>query len=234
MLYQGEDISAPVGYEGIEIEIFTDKILDNLRNKRIRKTFVLGSNHFPVLKFFINHPDYTYYWSIEDDVAFSGNWSNLFENVSANLDYDFITSHIRRYSDVPRWPWWKTLNFLEGKPNRDEMINSFNPIYRISNKALKYVDICLKGGYGGHHEVLLPTLLKKGGFTIADFGSADNHLTPGLSYCTLSTMRWKPVFLVPCYKKNQLYHPAKSEVTLRQILVYLKRTVCLQKKYLWK
>lgn len=234
LLYHGEDISAPVGYEGIEIEIFTDKILDNLRYKRLRKTLVPGSNHFPVLNFFINHPDYTHYWSIEDDVAFSGNWSNLFENVSANLDYDFITSHIRRYSDVPRWPWWKTLNFLEGKPNRDEMINSFNPIYRISNKALKYIDICLKDGYSGHHEVLLPTLLKKAGFTIADFGSADNHLTPGLSYCTLSTMRWKPVFLVPCYKKNQLYHPAKSEVTLRQILVYLKRTVYRQKKYLWK
>jgi hypothetical protein len=47
-------------------------------------------------------------------------------------------------------------------------------------------------------------------------------------------MRWKPVFIVPCDKKNQLYHPAKSEVTLRQILVYLKRTVYRQKKYLWK
>ena len=65
----GEDISVPNGFEGIEIDIFTDKILDNFRYIRLRKTNVLGSNPFLVLNFFINHPDYTHYWSIEDDVA---------------------------------------------------------------------------------------------------------------------------------------------------------------------
>ncbi len=232
LLYHTKDIRMPIEMEGIKIETFTDEILINLHYQPIRKTLVPGSNHFPVLNFFINHPDYTHYWSIEDDVAFSGNWSDFFENVSPNLDYDFITSHIRRYADLPEWPWWKTLTAVEGKTNREEMINSFNPIYRISNRALKYIDTCLKGGYSGHHEVLLPTLLKKAGFTIADFGTEDNHVTPRLSYCTLSTMRWKPVFLVPANKKNKLYHPAKSKVTLRQILVYFKRTVYKQKKYL--
>lgn len=232
LLYHTNDISTPIDFEGIEVETFTDEILTNLHYKPIRKTLVPGSNHFPVLNFHINHPDYAYYWSIEDDVAFSGNWRHFFENVSPALDYDFLTSHIRKYSDLMEWPWWRTLTLSEEKMNKEEMINSFNPIYRISNKALIYIDLCLKGGYSGHHEVLLPTLLKKAGFKIADFGTDDNHVTPGLSYCTLSTMRWKPVFLVPTLKKNKLYHPAKAKVTLRQVWVYLKRTIYQQKKYL--
>lgn len=232
ILYHTKDTESTSELEGIKIETFTNEILSNLQYKPIRQTLLPGSNHFPVLKFFLNHPGYAYYWCIEDDVAFSGKWSTFLDQVSPDLDYDFITSHIRRYIDLRKWAWWKTLTFNEMKMNKEEMINSFNPIYRISNKALTYIDECLKGGYSGHHEVLLPTLLKKEGFKIADLASKDNHVTPVLSFCTLSTMRWKPVFLVPPNIKNKLYHPAKSKVTLRHIMVYVKRTIYNQKKYL--
>jgi len=218
-------------FEGIKIETFTNDILTDLHYKPIAKTLVPGSNHFPVLNFFLHHPEYSFYWGIEDDVEFRGDWSNFFDNISAGSDYDFITSHIRRYVDLRQWHWWKTLISPETKIYREEMLNSFNPIYRISNSALKYIDNCLKGGYSGHHEVLLPTLLNKAGFTIADFGSVDNHVTPALSYCTLRTMRWKPVFLFPTNQKNKLYHPAKSKITFKQVLVYVKRTVYNQKEY---
>jgi len=183
------------------------------------------------LQFFLKNPAYEYYWCIEDDVSFSGNWNDFFKNVSADLDYDFITSHIRRSSDVRGWPWWKTLSSTEGKVDRKEMWNSFNPIYRISNKALQYIDTCLKEGYSGHHEVLMPTLLKNAGFKLADFGTKGNHVTSTLSYCTLTTMRWKPVFFVPGFKKNKLYHPVKAKVTFRQVLVYVKRTIYNQTEY---
>lgn len=232
LLYHTDNHTIFPEFEGVEIETFTNEILSDLQYKPIRKTLVPGSNHFPVLNFFLKHPDYTHYWCIEDDVAFNGNWRHFFEDVSPTLDYDFITSHIRRYTDLPLWPWWKTLTAKEGKINREEMLNSFNPIYRISNKALQYIDSCLKGGYSGHHEVLLPTLLQKAGFKMADLGSDDNHITPGLSYCTLSTMRFKPVFLIPGNQKNKLYHPAKPKVTWRQVMVYFKRTIYRQKKYL--
>lgn len=232
VLYHANNIEITPKLEGVEIETFTDEIMSSLHYKPIRKTLVPGSNHFPVLNFFLNHPDYVHYWCIEDDVVFKGEWSYFFKNISPDLDYDFITSHIRRNSDFPKWPWWKTLTAEGEKISRREMLNSFNPIYRISNKALQYIDGCLKGGYSGHHEVLLPTLLKKAGFKMADLGSDDNHVTPALSYCTLGTMRWKPVFLVAGSKKNKLYHPLKSKVTLKQLLVYFKRTINGQKKYL--
>lgn len=74
LLYHTNNISTPVEFEGIEVETFTDDILHNLHYKPIRKTLVPGSNHFPVLNFYMNHPGYAYYWSVEDDVAFTGNW----------------------------------------------------------------------------------------------------------------------------------------------------------------
>lgn len=231
VLYHTDNIKIPEQFREIKIETFTDKILSDLHYKPIRETLVPGSNHFPVLNFFLSHPDYSHYWCIEDDVAFSGNWTDFFENVSLHPDYDFITSHIRRYADLPVWPWWKTLAGHQGKLNKNEMLNSFNPIYRISNKALQHIDVCLKSGYTGHHEVLLPTVLKKAGFKIADFATVDNHVTTVLSLCTLGTMRWKPVFLFPSNKKNKLYHPAKSKVSLKQILVYVKRMLYNQMEY---
>ncbi|MBA2562962.1 MAG: DUF3405 domain-containing protein [Chitinophagaceae bacterium] len=223
--------STPVSYNDIKIETFTNDILHSLNYKPIRETLVPGSNHFPVLNFYLNHPGYTHYWCIEDDVAFNGNWKNFFTNISSGSDYDFITSHIRKHSALPGWHWWRTFNVPGEKYTREELYTSFNPIYRISNKALYYIDTCLKGGFSGHHEVLLPTLLIKEKFKIADFGTEDNFVTPVLSFCTLSTMRWKPVFLFPGNKKNKLYHPSKSTVTFMQILVYVKRTLFNQTAY---
>ncbi len=229
LLYHTNNKNVPIGLKGIQIETFSNDILKTLGYKPIRETLVPGSNHFPVLKFFLEHPAYSHYWCIEDDVAFNGNWSDFFKNVSSNTDYDFITSHIRRYSDKPYWFWWRTMNFPGGM-NKEDMLNSFNPIYRISNKALQYIDTCLKNGYSGHHEALLPSLLKSGGFKIADLSSVDNHVTPYLSYCTLSTMRWKPViFVLP--NRNQLYHPVKAKVSFKQVLVYIKRTIYNQTEY---
>lgn len=230
-LYHTNDGNIPQGLEEIKIETFSNEILTNLNYTPVRQKIVPGSNHFPVLQFFLKHPEYAYYWCLEDDVVFNGDWKYFFENVSPEMDYDFITSHIRRHSDMPEWFWWRTLKIPEGKFNKEEMLNSFNPIYRISNKALKYIDICLKGGYSGHHEVLLPSLLKKAGFKMADFATENNYVTPELSYCTLSTMRWKPVFFTTGNRKNTIYHPVKAKITFRQVLVYIKRTLWNQKEY---
>lgn len=231
LLYHAKKNGTQLAVEGIEIETFTDEILSNLSYKPIRQQIVPGSNHFPVLQFFLNYPNYKFYWSVEDDVVFSGNWNFFFENISGDSASDFITSHIRRYSDIPDWRWWGTLIGPEGKLAREELLCSFNPIYRISNVALKHIDISLKSGYKGHHEVLLPTLLNKAGFKIADLATKDNLFTPSLSYCTLTTMRWKPVFFLPRLKKNKLYHPVKAKVTFKQVLEYIKRNLKNQTEY---
>src|SRR4051812_2913255 len=44
--------------DGLKIEAFTDEILTELSYTPIRKTLVPGSNHFPVLKFFLKNGYY--------------------------------------------------------------------------------------------------------------------------------------------------------------------------------
>lgn len=217
--------------EQLNIEVFTDDILHNIGYTPIENTLVPGSNHFPVLQFYLDHTQYSYYWSIEDDVVFNGDWKKFFNKVSIQ-EFDFITSHVRRYSDLPDWWWWDSLKQPQEDFDKAELINSFNPIYRISNKALNYIHNCLINGYSGHHEALIVTLLNRSGFKIADFSDTKNEITPTLSYCSLKTMRWKPVFLFIGFKKNQLYHPVKENLTIVQIEEYAVRTLLNKKEYL--
>ncbi len=215
--------------QGVKVDIFTNDILSSMGYTPIRSTLVPGSNHFPILKFFLEHPQYDHYWCIEDDVVFNGNWIDFFNSVP--FQYDFVTSHIRSYKDQPKWFWWNTYK-VPGEESPEYTINSFNPTYRISASALSYIDQCLKKGYQGHHEVLLPSLLFKAGYQLADLGSVDNRITPHLSLCTLTSMRWRPVFLRPGDKKNILYHPVKPNLNLKQFVDLIKRTVRGEKDYL--
>ncbi|MBA4166690.1 MAG: hypothetical protein H0X41_03950 [Chitinophagaceae bacterium] len=230
ILYHSKNGIVPVSSGALNVEVFTNDILTGLGYKSIKNTLVPGSNHFPVLNFFLQHPEYKYYWCIEDDVSFKGGWEKIFSIVSAEMNYDFISSHIRRYSDIPKWWWWNTMKSPAEEIDKQDLVSSFNPIYRISNAALAHVDQSLKSGYAGHHEVLLPTILKKD-FNIADFSNKENNITPVLSLCTLRTMRWKPVFIIPGNQKNMLYHPVKSKITWEQLRVYIKRSLQNKKEY---
>jgi hypothetical protein len=229
LLYHTKENNSPKVNEGIKVSTFTSNVLHELGYRSIRTKLVPGSNHFPVLQFFINHPEYDQYWCIEDDVIFNGKWKDFFDKIPQ--EYDFVTSHIRRYEDMKDWFWWDSYR-VPGEDFNTDMISSFNPVYRISNRALAYIDDRLKKGYRGHHEVLMPTLLYKAGFKLADLGSVENHLTPHLSFNTLKTMRWKPVFLRPGNKKNTIYHPVKADITFALIMEYLERTWKNNKEYL--
>ena len=232
LLYHNRKAYAPVMPDGIDIITFTTDILKDLQYTPIRTKLVPGSNHFPVLQFFLMRSEYSYYWCIEDDVEFNGEWSDLFESITPWVKYDFITSHIRRHSDIPDWSWWDSYRVPGEDFNTDNLINSFNPIYRISNHALTHIDTCLKNGYRGHHEVLLPTLLYRGGFSIADFSTKENYVTPILSFCTPRTMRWLPVYLFVGNMRNKLYHPVKSNIGFSHMIELIRRTVNNQTEYL--
>lgn len=225
----------PTEFTGdLEIEYFTNDILHHAGYTPIEEKLVPGSNHFPLLQFFnTSTTKYDYYWCIEDDVAFNGLWKDFFDFFK---DYSagFITSHIRKYSNYPNWSWWWSLDTPGRSFPRRSLLMSFNPIYRISAPALELIDESLKKGWKGHHEVLLPTLLNDAGYDLADLGSIVNNICPNLNFCTLRTMRWKPVFFVIGNKQNMLYHPVKSHVRFRHLLSYIKRTLYGEKEYLKK
>jgi hypothetical protein len=201
--------------------LFDNTVLTNLGFRPISDKLLPGSNHFPLLKFYRENPEYEYYWIIEDDVRFSGNWSLLFDSLST-VNSDFISCSIRNWNEEPGWCWWD-LTHPTKELALEKRVASFNPVYRISNRALKFINNALLDGWSGHHEVLYPSLLKNGGFLIADFGGEGSYVIPGFEnkvyladrpdqfkFGYLSTMKFRPVFNMIGKIPNKFYHPVKD------------------------
>lgn len=166
---QGEAL--PVSLQEIKnLFTFTSDILHDLGYTPIEESkLVPGSNHFPLMKFFKEHTEYDYYWLVEDDVRFSGDWKSFFDRFALNAS-DFLSSVIETKAENPNWFWWNYLKTGKETVPEEKLLKSFNPIYRLSHQALACVDEHLRNGWMGHHEILLPTLLYNKGFQIEDFG----------------------------------------------------------------
>ncbi|PTQ92132.1 hypothetical protein C8P68_1147 [Mucilaginibacter yixingensis] len=126
----------PYEFSELRLHTFTDSILNDLGCTPLAPKIVPGSCHFPLYDFFLACPEYDYYWLIEDDVHFEGDWRFFFEECSQHyLEVDFLASHIYLYDQQPLWRWWDSLCH----PNKfipfDLRLRSFNPIYRISKSA---------------------------------------------------------------------------------------------------
>ncbi len=200
---------------------FTLESLAILNYTPIAETLVPGSNHFPLFLFYKDYPQYEYYWYIEYDVLFTGNW-NTFFNAYSSIKADFLSSNIQRFDEHPKWYWWESLKLETMKIPINKFVRSFNPIYRISNSALSFLDDVLKHKNRGHHEVLIPTLLNYNGYVIVDIGGNGSYVLPKFKNqfylgCTAfggkGTMRFRPTFKLEVIKQldlsNKLFHPVK-------------------------
>jgi hypothetical protein len=188
------------------------------------QSFPIGHAHFPVLAFFLEHQDYDYVWFIEYDVRYTDDWNNLFKRFS-RYNHDFITSHIRYFNEEPYWGWWTTLHHPHKNIPPEKKLRSFNVIYRISARALRFLDCVLRDGWRGHHEALLATLLYYYNFNLLDFGGSGSFTLPELYNQTyiscdsvygdlndrtnIATLCWRPATLSAGTKKAKLYHPVK-------------------------
>ena len=212
--------------ESIQYFPFTIDTLSELNYVPIAETILPGSNHFQVFQFYRANPHYDYYWNIEYDVFFNGDWKILFDRFK-DVNSDFISSHLERYPQATGWMWWDSLQLTTIDIPISQYIKSFNPIYRISNRAMKYLERILSEGNSGHHEVLIPTVLNHAGYKISDWGGIGEFVLPGFenfSYLTSpdvnhlyyvgSSMRFRPVFireeLENLLTDNKLYHPVKK------------------------
>lgn len=223
LLYHKKDANHQDIVDDENVFYFSDEILVDLKYRPLGEKLIPGNNHFPLLKFFKENPDYDYYWCIEDDVRYTGDWSHLFSHFE-NSDKSFISSYIHRYSDDPKWPWWLTLKYSDKWIKPEYLIRSFNPIYRISRDALAFIDQELLDGWEGHHEVLFATLLHAEGFGLMDFGGVGEFVSQGSENKFYlgnfmqnngiggmgSTFRWRPVHEKIGAMPNKLYHPVKG------------------------
>ncbi len=179
-----------------------------------------GNSHLIMLDFFRCHDGYDHYWFIEYDVRFNGNWKDFFSFFKDKCE-DFVTAHVCDAPQKPTWPHWNSISLVNLSIKREDRLSSFNPICRLSNRAMDLLEERCHLGDFGHLEVLLPTLFKYYHLQIADFGGTgkytyvgypnlfymDNPQVAGLDRCT---HRYRPVYLKEdiCLPDN-IYHPVK-------------------------
>lgn len=201
---------------------FTDEMLASLGYNRIGNSLLPGNNHFPLLAFYLQNPDYDNYWLIENDVYFHGYWKQFFDTFQ-NDKSDYISAHIKYFAEVPFWNWWGTLEHPTKKISINSRLKAFNPIYRLSQRGIKLIHIALKDQWKGHHEVLIPSLLLNEGYVITDFGGSGKFVPVDLKnkfyfepisspegWLTTGTFRWRPPIAKEEYVIGKLHHPVKD------------------------
>lgn len=172
---------------------FTTGILYDMGYMPIGDNIITGNAHFPVLKFFLSHPDYDYYWTIEDDAEYVGDWKNFLDKFE-NDPSDLLTTWVTSYKQDTGWSWWWSLYTNADHVDYSMRFRSFNPIYRMSNRLARAVDKKLKSGWRGHYEVAIPTIASFGHFTIKDLRdiAPDIYTTETFSHLPLKIQKWLP------------------------------------------
>jgi len=221
ILYNG-DLEGIVGYtDKAMFSIWDTDSLNKKGYQMINKSLFPGSCHFPLLNYYLSNSNYDYYWFIEYDVWFTGNWSTLVYDCDGNLrDYDFLSSHIESFNlNNSSWGWWYKYN--NSGYNYNQCIKGFNPICRYSSNALKFIDKYQRKGYYAHSEVLITTCLFHNGFKIGNFGGI-SQFTP-IDYrnkfyiqgngVNNGTIRWRPIYKFSEIEESNLmnciFHPLK-------------------------
>lgn len=219
-LYHRQSDAIPPLLKDQTLYTVSDDSLTALNYPMIGEKLLPGHAQFPLLQFFRDRPEFDYYWLIEYDVRFSGDW-RLFFDAFKDSSADFITCNIRGYDEEPDW-WWWSLHHPQKSIPPSQRLHSFNTVYRLSRSSLAFLHDALVNGWCGHHEVMLPTLLYHGGFSIRDIGGRGRFTPPGMEdrFYTSSapnrrgilksgTMRYRPPFRRMGSQKNKLYHPVK-------------------------
>lgn len=189
----------------------------------LRDTIVPGSTHLPLLLFSMRNPQYDYIWLIEYDVRFSGKWPWFFDYWRGSTAH-FLTCRLQPHHENPTWYWWKSLSLKDPLP-LPALIRSFNPIYRISRDACRFLVESARAGNVGHYEVLVPTLLLREGFVLEDLGGVGPFVAPKNTACFYTSMhpnhkpkyaratfRWRPEWHSVGLRRDSLYHPVKRDL----------------------
>jgi hypothetical protein len=240
LLLHSQGSSSMKSVNGAHCYPFTNQSLTNLPFPMFQNSVVPGSTHFPLLQFYRDNPEYHFYWIIEYDVKFSGDWRVFFQAFDGS-HAAFLTSHIRPYAEEPQWCWWK-LSHPKKRIALADRLRSFNPIYRISREAVSRLYEAHTDGWLGHFEVLMPTLLFHGGFPLEDFGGSGRFVaaenrerfyrdSPSNKdgYLHQGTMRFCPTFKEVGAETEKLYHPVKRDFKLN----LLRTGHLFRSKFLW-
>ncbi len=141
----------------------------------------VGMNDLPVLMFFREHAEYDYYWVIEYDVRYTGDWSALFSELSVSRA-DLLCTHLQSYAGEPEWWWWPTLRRRGVALPENDRMKGFMPFARLSRKLLQRIDAAYQDGWTGHYEATWPSIGRTAGLVLEDIGG-EGPFTPGRWRC---------------------------------------------------
>jgi hypothetical protein len=197
-------------------------------DQRFFRKMEMGHQDLPVLKFFLDHPDFDGYWVIEDDVRCSGPWSDIFTEL-AQASADLLITAVQNHSEVPYWHWWDHMVTGNDKLPLDQRVKGFLPFCRLSAACLQALDRKYRQGWGGHYELTWPSVALASGLRVEDIGGEGSYTPAGrrgrFYACTLGswhlfpgTFVYRPAFHdmgVSEFGKNvtsctMLWHPVKG------------------------
>ena len=219
VVYQADKVHLELP-ENVRRQAFTMETLNGLGYTPWGCTIMDGNFHFVLLDFYRQHPDYDYYWLIEYDVRFNGNWNDFF-SFFQDKDEDFWAAHVEIKEDNPNWMRWHEIELKNIPVNDSMLLKSFNPICRFSNRAFALLHSRCLLGDRGHNELLMPTLFRHFKLKIADFGGSGRYTYqkyPNLFYMhdgddaetDKCTHRYHPRHCASTMKcQNMIYHPIK-------------------------
>jgi hypothetical protein len=173
-----------------------------------------------ILAFRQLNPHFDYYWIVEYDVQFSGNWRALFDAFAENTS-DLLCTSLHRIDTNPTWRWWRSLNWpADPKP---ELIRGFFPFARVSARALDAIIAAMQAGISGHYELTWPTVVHHSGMAIEDIGGDGQFVhpcnrnrwytsTPKNENLSPGTVVYRPTRLSPGRRPDTLWHPVKHSL----------------------
>jgi hypothetical protein len=180
-----------------------------------------GNWDFAILDYFRAHPDHPFYWRVEYDVRFTGNWREFFDECSASAA-DLLGTTLLRRRDSPPWYWWSSLGRPDGPLDESRTIRGFFPVARLSQRACALLHEQYSRGWYGHAECVMPTVLAHHGLTIEDLGGRGEFVAKGhedrfyrntyTDECLQpGTFVFRPARTEAGTEPNTLWHPVKDD-----------------------
>ncbi len=130
-----------------------------------------------IMRFFRGNPNYDFYWVLEYDVRYTGDWGDLFsELVGSNAA--LLCTHLVSQRGSPEWMHWKSFVSADGSVKEPDLIRAFLPFTRLSKQLMRAIDERCRLGWAGHPEVLWPTIAAQAGLTIEEIGGFGSTTPP--------------------------------------------------------
>jgi hypothetical protein len=149
---------------------------------------------YPIIDYYLRNPQYDFYWRIEYDVNFGGDWSYFFRHFIDNKA-DLLATYVKTYQDDPHWNWWNAINL---QVEQDYLRGIFFPVVRFSRKSLAFLDRKYRAGTLGYCEIIVPTLLNMERMNIEDIGKR---------FYDLFTVNFNGIVIK---KRGKLHHPVRK------------------------